>query len=395
MKATGLIVEYNPFHNGHVLHLNEAKKQTGAEVIIAVMSGSFLQRGEPALLPKWERAKMAVDAGVDLVVELPFHLATQQAAIFANGAVEILAALGVSSIFFGSENGDAKSFSKAASVMSGQSDAFKAAIRRYLDDKTHSYATAWNLAIRELAPDLALDLTQPNNILGFHYTLAAISQQVPITMATMKRQNAAYHDHSPSHQSIASATAIRHMLLKDDLAAVQQYVPETTFHILQKYQQTHNFASWHNFWPLLKYQLITASTEQLQQIRGITEGIENRLQKAALHADNFKDFLNQTVTKRYSKSRIQRTALQILMQQQETEAPSQNYIRILGMSATGQRYLNHIKKEIPLPLVSTMSKANPALIQNDIRATQLYSLAPTLSDQVQRDFQTPIYRKNP
>lgn len=395
MKATGLIVEYNPFHNGHLLHLNEAKKQTGAEVIIAVMSGSFLQRGEPALLPKWERAKMAVDAGVDLVVELPFHLATQQAAIFANGAVEILAALGVSSIFFGSENGDAKSFSKAASVMSGQSDAFKTAIRRYLDDKTHSYATAWNLAIRELAPDLALDLTQPNNILGFHYTLAAINQQVPITMATMKRQNAAYHDHSPSHQSIASATAIRHMLLKDDLAAVSQYVPETTFHILQNYQQTHNFASWHHFWPLLKYQLITASTEQLQQIRGITEGIENRLQKAALHADNFEDFLAQTVTKRYSKSRIQRTALQILMQQQQTEVPSQNYIRILGMSATGQRYLNHIKKEIPLPLVSTMSKANPALIQNDIRATQLYSLAPTLSDQVQRDFQTSIYRKNP
>ncbi|MBC2176936.1 nucleotidyltransferase [Listeria booriae] len=395
MKATGLIVEYNPFHNGHLLHLNEAKKQTNAEVIIAVMSGSFLQRGEPALLPKWERAKMAVDAGVDLVVELPFHLATQQAAIFANGAVEILAALGVSSIFFGSENGDAKSFSKAASVISGQSDAFKAAIRRYLDDKTHSYATAWNLAIRELAPDLALDLTQPNNILGFHYTLAAINQQVPITMATMKRQNAAYHDHSPSHQSIASATAIRHMLLKDDLVAVSQYVPETTFHILQNYQQTHNFASWHHFWPLLKYQLITASTEQLQQIRGITEGIENRLQKAALHADNFEDFLNQTVTKRYSKSRIQRTALQILMQQQEAEIPSQNYIRILGMSATGQRYLNHIKKEIPLPLVSTMSKAKPALIQNDIRATQLYSLAPTLSDQVQRDFQAPIYRKNP
>ncbi|MBC2056874.1 nucleotidyltransferase [Listeria booriae] len=395
MKATGLIVEYNPFHNGHLLHLNEAKKQTGAEVIIAVMSGSFLQRGEPALLPKWERAKMAVDAGVDLVVELPFHLATQQAAIFANGAVEILAALGVSSIFFGSENGDAKNFSKAASVMSGQSDAFKASIRRYLDDKTHSYATAWNLAIRELAPDLALDLTQPNNILGFHYTLAAVSQQVPINMATMKRQNAAYHDHSPSHQSIASATAIRHMLLKDDLAAVSQYVPETTFHILQNYQQTHNFASWHHFWPLLKYQLVTASTEQLQQIRGITEGIENRLQKAALHADNFEDFLNQTVTKRYSKSRIQRTALQILMQQQEAEIPSQNYIRILGMSATGQRYLNHIKKEIPIPLVSTMSKANPALIQNDIRATQLYSLAPTLSDQVQRDFQTPIYRKNP
>ncbi|EUJ44277.1 hypothetical protein PRIP_10287 [Listeria riparia FSL S10-1204] len=209
----------------------------------------------------------------------------------------------------------------------------------------------------------------------------------------MKRQNAAYHDDSPSHHTVASATSIRHILLKGDLIAVQQYVPETTYRLLQNYQNTHDFAAWHHFWPLLKYQLITSSTEQLQQIRGITEGIENRLQKAALHADNFEDFLIWTVTKRYSKSRIQRTALQIIMQQQKTEAPPQNYIRILGMSSTGQRYLSHIKKEIPLPLVSTMSKANPALIQNDIRATQLYSLAPTLSDQIQRDFQTPIYRK--
>lgn len=100
MKATGIIVEYNPFHNGHLLHLQEARKRTKADVIIAVMSGSFLQRGEPALLPKWERAQMAIDAGVDLIVELPFSFATQQAAIFANGAVEILDALGVQSLFF-------------------------------------------------------------------------------------------------------------------------------------------------------------------------------------------------------------------------------------------------------------------------------------------------------
>lgn len=119
---------------------------------------------------------MAIDAGVDLVVELPFHFATQQAAIFANGAIEILGALNVQSIFFGSENGDAHAFSSAAKLMIEQSIPFKAAMRRFLDDKTHSYATAWNAAIHELAPDLTLDLAQPNNILGFHYALAIAEQ---------------------------------------------------------------------------------------------------------------------------------------------------------------------------------------------------------------------------
>ncbi|EUJ28422.1 nucleotidyltransferase [Listeria cornellensis] len=395
MKATGIIVEYNPFHNGHLLHLREAKKQTHADVIIAVMSGSFLQRGEPALLPKWERAQMAIDAGVDLVVELPFHFATQQAAIFANGAIEILGALNVQSIFFGSENGDAHAFSSAAKLMIEQSIPFKAAMRRFLDDKTHSYATAWNAAIHELAPDLTLDLAQPNNILGFHYALAIAEQGKKIEIATMARQNAAYHDANPTHHSIASATAIRTMLLANDWKKAHQYVPHTTFSILQKFRETHSFVSWNDFWPLLKYQLITAPTAQLPSIRGVSEGIENRLQQAALHAINFDEFLAATRTKRYSNSRIKRTALQILAQQTEATAPTQNYIRLLGMSVTGQQYLRQIKKDIALPIISTASKANPALIENDIRATKLYSFAATLENQILRDFHSFPYRKNP
>lgn len=395
MKATGIIVEYNPFHNGHLLHLQEAKKQTQADVIIAVMSGSFLQRGEPALLPKWERAQMAVDTGVDLVVELPFHFATQQASIFANGAIEILGALGVQSIFFGSENGDSNAFSSAARLMTEQSVPFKAAMRRFLDDKANSYATAWNAAIHELASDLTLDLAQPNNILGFHYTLAIAEQGKEIEIATMARQSAAYHDENPTHDSIASATAIRMMLLDNDWKKVRQYVPDTTFNLLQEFRETHSFVSWDDFWPLLKYQLTTAPTAQLQTIRGVSEGIENRLQQAALHVTNFDEFLAATRTKRYSNARIKRTALQILAQQTETTVPTHNYIRLLGMSATGQQYLRQIKKDIALPIISTASKANPALIENDIRATKLFSFAPTLEKQILRDFHTFPYRKNP
>ncbi|MBC6308427.1 nucleotidyltransferase [Listeria sp. FSL L7-1582] len=395
MKATGIIVEYNPFHNGHLLHLQEAKKQTQADVIIAVMSGSFLQRGEPALLPKWERAQMAVDAGVDLVIELPFHFATQQAAIFANGAVEILGALGVQSIFFGSESGDANAFSSAAKLMTEQSALFKASMRRFLDNKANSYATAWNAAFHELAPDLTLDLAQPNNILGFHYALAIAEQGKEIEIATMARQNAAYHDTNPTHHSIASATAIRTMLLDNNWKKVRQYVPDTTLHLLQKFRETHSFVSWDDFWPLLKYQLITAPATQLQIIRGVSEGIENRLQQAALHATSFDEFLAVSTAKRYSKSRIKRTTLQILAQQTETTIPTQNYIRLLGMSAIGQQYLRQIKKDIELPIISTASKASPALIENDIRATKLYSFAPTLEKQILRDFNTSPYRKTP
>ncbi|TDR55402.1 nucleotidyltransferase [Paenilisteria rocourtiae] len=392
MKATGIIVEYNPFHNGHLLHLQEARKRTKADVIIAVMSGSFLQRGEPALLPKWERAQMAIDAGVDLIVELPFSFATQQAAIFANGAVEILDALGVQSLFFGSENGDAQTFSKVAKLITEQSAQFKAIIRRFLDNKTNSYASAWHAAINELAPDLTLDLAQPNNILGFHYTLAVIEQKKRIEIATMPRQSAAYHEQKPTHQSIASATSIRSMLLANDWKSVRQYVPGTTLTILQEYRETHSFITWQDFWPLLKYQLVITPTKQLQNIRGISEGIENRLQQAGIRATNFDEFLKHATTKRYSDSRIKRTSLQVLAKQ---TSPKENYIRLLGMSAIGQQYLRQVKKDITLPLISTASKASPTLLNNDIRATKLYSLAPTLENQFLRDFHTPPYRKKP
>ncbi|MBC6315014.1 nucleotidyltransferase [Listeria grandensis] len=393
MKATGIIVEYNPFHNGHLLHLREARKQTDADVIIAVMSGSFLQRGEPALLPKWERAQMAIDAGVDLVVELPFHFATQQADIFANGAVDILDALGVQTLFFGSENGDADAFTQTAKLLTEQSIPFKAAMGRFLEDKANSYAVAWNLAIREIAPNLALDLAQPNNILGFHYTRAIIEQRKRIEIATMTRQNAGYHDESPAHHSIASATAIRRMLLANDWQSVKQYVPETTLAILHKYRETYSFVSWDDFWPLLRYQLMMAPTSQLQAIRGVSEGIENRLQQATQLATNFDEFLGAVTTKRYSSARIKRISLQILAQQAQTKAPIQNYIRLLGMSSAGQRYLSQVKKVATLPIVSTASKTDPALIQKDVLATKLYSLSPSLGDQLLRDYHTSPYRK--
>ncbi|WP_149023614.1 nucleotidyltransferase family protein [Listeria rocourtiae] len=213
-----------------------------------------------------------------------------------------------------------------------------------------------------------------------------------IEIATMPRQSAAYHEQKPTHQSIASATSIRSMLLANDWKSVRQYVPGTTLTILQEYRETHSFITWQDFWPLLKYQLVITPTKQLQNIRGISEGIENRLQQAGIRATNFDEFLKHATTKRYSDSRIKRTSLQVLAKQ---TSPKENYIRLLGMSAIGQQYLRQVKKDITLPLISTASKASPTLLNNDIRATKLYSLAPTLENQFLRDFHTPPYRKKP
>lgn len=135
MKATGIVVEYNPFHNGHQLHLNKARELTKADVVIAVMSGSFVQRGEPAILPKWERTKMALAAGVDMVVELPVSFATQHATIFAEESVRILDALHVDALFFGSEHGVSEDFLTAAKTVVEHEASFNQAIQLALIDK--------------------------------------------------------------------------------------------------------------------------------------------------------------------------------------------------------------------------------------------------------------------
>ncbi|MBF2450937.1 nucleotidyltransferase [Listeria welshimeri] len=390
MKATGIVVEYNPFHNGHQLHLNKARELTKADVMIAVMSGSFVQRGEPAILPKWERAKMALAAGVDMVVELPVSFATQHATIFAEESVRILDALHVDALFFGSEHGVSEDFLTAAKTVVEHEASFNQAIQLALIDKKTSYARAYTEAFKQSFGTGLLDVTKPNNILGFHYALAIQKQNPTISLQTMARIHAGYHDIEANHDQIASATAIRKLLLAGNLEEASRYLPASSIEILKNYDGP--FLSWENYWALLKYRLIQAETDELEGIRNVSEGIQNRMQIAATKAQYFSDFIESMKTKRYSNARIQRTALQILLNARNI--PSAPYIRILGMNKTGQKYLSHHKKNISLPIVTTVSKAAPGLLEEDIRATNIYTLVKGLENYQAGDFHIPPILKS-
>ena len=178
MKVVGVIVEYNPFHHGHAYHIKKAKEMTDADVVIAAMSGDFLQRGEPALVSKWTRTEMALLGGIDLVFELPYAFAVQKADTFANGAVSLLGAAGCDTICFGSESGTIDDFYQTYHFLNKNQALYNEGIQKYIE-LGNSYPKSLSLAFQELSPsDNLLDLTKPNNILGFQYVRAAEEQHI-------------------------------------------------------------------------------------------------------------------------------------------------------------------------------------------------------------------------
>ncbi len=388
MKSVGVIVEYNPFHNGHKFHLDQARKQSNADVVIAVMSGNFLQRGEPALVSKWARTEMALNGGADLVFELPYFFATQNADIFATGSVKLLAAANCHSLCFGSESGDIHTFTETLNFLSEKNDEFQDKVKEY-SSQGLSYPKALSLSFEALSPDNhLLDLSKPNNILGLQYVTAIQKEKLSITPLTIIRKNANYHDEHFASASIASATSIRKSLFSQNgsLEEIHSYLPPTTYDLLQKYKHEYRqFHSWEDYWHLLKYKLLLSSTEELRGIHEVEEGLENRLKQVALKANSFHDFMKQIKTKRYTWTRLQRVCLHILMNTKREEMnniAAPKYLRLLGMSEIGREYLRREKKNLQLPVISKLS-INKEMLEQDIRASRLYALG--LKDQTAQE----------
>lgn len=404
LKAAGVVVEYNPFHNGHLYHLEETKRETKADCVIAVMSGNFLQRGEPALVSKWVRTKMALEAGIDIVVELPYAFATQKAETFANGAISILEALSCEQVCFGSEHGTLEDFVNTVDFMKENSQVYSFHLQNALKEGV-SYPRASSIAYKAIDEGTAtIDLSKPNNILGYHYVKAIFDQHAAIKPTTIQRTGANYHDQSFSSPSIASATSIRKALFEGDidLEKVKSFIPESTIFHLHTYKQAYGtFHEWEDYFDLLKYSLLTVPTSELVNIYEVEEGIEYRLVSEIRQATSFKEFMTKIKTKRYTWTRLQRLCLHILthttkQQMREfTERNTAKYIRLLGMSDTGQHYLNSIKKHLPIPLVSNVSSVSTDDIFLDVKATLTYSMIlpePTRSNFLKLEYSTPPIR---
>ncbi len=359
MKATGLIVEYNPFHNGHIYHLTKAKELTEPDVLVAVMSGNWTQRGTPAVTNKWERAKIAIEYGVDLVLELPYIAAVQNADRFASGAVKVLELAKVSSIVFGSECGNLEAL-KEISEISFDPNHFKENL-----DAGYSYPASY---------DQFSSRYGPNDILGVAYLKAL--QETNIKPYVIKRE-VNYFDAQINH--ISSAYAIRQAINEHKDISLT-----TPMNYLKKIPQ------WDDYYPLLRYLLLTTPAAELHDRFLVSEGIENLFKKEAIRNDSYKDFINSCTTRRYTTSRIQRTLVHILAgttTKEKNELPNLDYLRILAYNQKGQQYLHELRNkkiqiankfiQIPLPYrnleyKATLAYAFPQAKQDQLIQQEIY-----------------------
>ncbi len=383
--------------------MQETKKLTQCDITIAVMSGPFLQRGEPALVSKWYRTKMALAEGIDLVVELPYAFATQKAETFANGAISILDALGVSDICFGSEDGNIQNFYNTISIRQKEKNTFNQLVQQFMDTG-NSYAKATSQAFSHILSDSnTVDMSQPNNILGLHYIEAILSQKSSIHAHTTERFAAHYHDESFQNDHIASATSIRKQLFSENnsFTTIYPFVPNCTASILENYKQTYRILHcWETYFPFFKYRLLTMPPKELQHIYEIEEGLEHRILSKIHHTSSFLTFMEALKTKRYTWTRLQRACTHILTNTTKEEIEKARiekhspYIRLLGMSQKGQTYISKHKRSLGLPLLTHMKGPGHPVLDIERKASAVYFSAlqePLRTTCIQKDItQHPI-----
>ncbi len=361
--------------------MQQTKKLTQSDIIIAVMSGPFLQRGEPALISKWYRTKMALANGVDLVVELPYIFATQKAETFANGAISILNALRVSEICFGSEDGQIENFYNTISVQKNEEETFNYLVKQFMD-AGNSYAKATSDAFSHiLTSEKNIDMSQPNNILGFQYMKAILSQNSSIQAQTIKRFASHYHDETFNDQHIASATSIRKQLFSEEgsFTTIEPFLPQATTSLLANYKQNYGILhNWEQYFSFFKYRLMTMSPGDLRHIYEIEEGLEHRILSKIQNSSSFYSFMEALKTKRYTWTRLQRACTHILTNTTKEDIRSANieqhapYIRLLGMSQKGQTYLSKNKKKIELPILTHTKTFDHAALDIEKKANSVY-----------------------
>ena len=338
-NVIGLIVEYNPFHNGHLHHIQEIDRLFEDNIKIAVMSGDFVQRGEPSLINKFEKTKIALSQGIDIVIELPAFYSTQSAEIFAKGSVNLLNKLSCSHIVFGSESNDLDKLKRIATI--SLTKEFELSLREFLAEG-FSYPTAFSKALFD-------EKLGSNDILAMEYLKAIKVINPKIEACSIKREKTGYYD--DEKDNFSSATYIRKILLdcnekkEDKLNKIKNLVPEFSYKILE--ENFGVFSCLSDFYDLIKYNIIKNYSE-LKNIQDLEVGLENRLYKYSLENLSFEDFFDEVLTKRITISRLQRILLHSLFNLTEniTEKVKNKvpFVKILGFSARGQEYLNYLKK---------------------------------------------------
>ena len=423
MKVLGIVAEYNPFHNGHMYHIEQSKKLTGCDYVVCVMSGNFIQRGEPAIINKFARTEISLNSGVDLVVELPVPFSMSSAEYFAYGAVKLLDSLGiVDCISFGSEHGEVNELLSIAKLLCEEPEEF----RQYLATELKaglSFPAARQNAIEQYFSDKSLQgnihelLSSSNNILGVEYLKALIRLNSKIKPYTVKRVSNTYNEEHLTG-SISSATAIRRSIMSCDSSiastnsvkpraskvtvACSQYtnkdhassqyasaVPKIACQVLEReFAAGRGPVSKEDFELIILSMLRSMNTQLIAKLPGISEGLEYRLKSAALEAGSINELLDLASTKRYTRTRLQRTIMSLLtgLTQQDLQEfmtyGGPQYARILGFNNNGKELLSKAKRNSCIPIITKTKDAlrtcNPLLkkmLEIENVATNNYVLA--------------------
>ena len=316
-KIVGIVAEYNPFHRGHLHQINEIRAHCGSAGIIAVLSSSFLQRGVPALLDKWDRARAAMLCGIDLVLQLPIPFCCHNAGVFASGAVATLKATGiVNALSFGMED-KTNSLDTIPAILVQEPPAFKTILQEFLE-KGHSYAEARAQAVDRCCPGAGELLAKPNNTLAFAYAEAALREKTGFELMPVQRIGAGYHDKDAS--GIMSASGIREALISGHEKLAYGSMPEESAEILRAaLKKGRCCLDYQPLWKALRLLLTRAGAFEISQYAEMSEGIENRFLSLYSSCESFEEFLSQVATRRYPRTRVQRQLIYLLLNLRQPE----------------------------------------------------------------------------
>lgn len=390
MKVVGLITEYNPFHNGHKYHIDEAKRITGADYVVVVMSGNYVQRGAPALIDKYSRTKMALACGADLVFELPVCYATASAEYFALGAVSLLDKLGIiDDLCFGSECGDIKILTSLANILLDEQAEFRDILKNSLK-QGKTYPEARMEALKAYAPHIDDSIiSSPNNILGIEYIKALIELKSHINPVTITRKVASYHSKDLSksdHNTISSATAIRKSLKEEvPLSTLEHHVPEAVITLLRD-QFNKTFPIYEDdFSPLLNYKIMEETEVSLAEYSDITKDLANRIKNNTCPL-SYAQFASEIKSRQWTLTRVNRVLIHILLNLKQTNLKEYNetgytkYARLLGFKKESSHLLRQITTNELIPVITKMGDAykyldnhGKSMLNEDIFASHLYN----------------------
>lgn len=379
MKVTGIIAEYNPFHHGHAYQIRTIKQQLHSDYVIVIMSGDFVQRGEPAIVDKYARAQMALEAGADLVLEMPVRFSTASAPYFALGGVGILDRLGcVDSLCFGTESGDAAAFYRIARWMIDEPEDYRTALAEELKTGV-SFPLARQRAFVHFCPEDSVLLQTPNNILGIEYTRALLKCNSSIRLEPILRRGNGYHETELAPMS--SATAIRKAAAEDPrLIHIRNAsaMPEHAWQILEDELNRKGMLTSDSFSSILGYKLLTATPEKLMDIFDLEESLANRI---CQNKDSFRtvnQFAELLKTKNETMLHIKRSLLHLILDLKEIEHMEMipAYTRILGIRKESSILLRRIQEEGTIPVLTKLSKQQAAINQLDETtfASNLYQM---------------------